>query len=690
MTISTTDSRKEYVGNGVTTAFPIPFRFLENSHIVVTYVINSAQTDWVMGSDYTLSGADDDAGGMLIATVAPVSLSTLIIRRVVPATQETDYISGDPFPAESHERAIDKLTMLAQQSEEVDARSLKFPVGDTEAQIGELPAAMLRAGRLLAFDANGRPTFAIPSDQSAASLQIALAGFGGSQMVWHRSSALNAVARSTFSKLDETVSIREWVATAGDGASAVTAFNFAVAHMNANPGTTVSLPDGEYLIDAGVTPILSSHSTFVGQGENTVIRITATGSAFRWGDDSALQILGGGFENCRIIYSAAPALGAVVFDVRNASRQGWYDMYFENPRTILRLANSANKPVSVQHAMGFRGYVYNSGSPTFDLRHGAGFFTDDIQLFVPVAAPVHPASMPVVDGTNFINISTGHWDTVIIGDNVLAERYSRGIYVYAASTIVINNLWVGSAVFDYNARGLLFYSETNANVVGVHLNGTWCTAWDGTSVSFDGPGNNTMHQLNEVRAFLAAEQGIYVAAAVSHIDIDSPMVYATNRGGGGASAIEVACSDFGIAGGRVNFDTAFVGLPYQSPFGVSIGSNLDRYRVTDTDARGTTAGFSIGGDTLDSKNRRVSGNINANYAGAKAGGIYALPASNVAWVNTTPFVVEMHVYGGTVAGIAKNATNLGGATHGSFVLDPGESIIVTYSSAPTVTWFARA
>lgn len=219
MTVSTTSSRIEYLGNGITSAFAIPFRFLENSHIRITRVeLDGSQTMLSPGADYTLVGDDADDGGVANLTVAPPNGVHLIILRVVPATQETDYISGDPFPAESHERALDKLTMLAQQGEEVDSRTLKFPVGDLASQIGDLPPAALRVNSLLAFDAFGRPSIAVPSSQSAAGLQLLLAGQSGSAQVGFIQSGAGSVPRTSQAKLRERVSVLDKGAV-GDGAA---------------------------------------------------------------------------------------------------------------------------------------------------------------------------------------------------------------------------------------------------------------------------------------------------------------------------------------------------------------------------------------------------------------------------------------------------------------------------------------
>lgn len=211
MTISTTTSRVEYTGNGVTTIFAVPFRFLENAHIVLTALaIDGSQTQLSQGADYTLVGEGDDDGGTATLTVAPQSGSYLIVRRVVPATQETDYISGDPFPAESHEAALDKLTMLVQQGEEVDARTLKFPVGDLGWQVGDLPPAAQRANRVLSFDDAGKPSTAVLSEQSAAGLQLFLAGPSGSSGIGFIQSGTGAVPRTQQAKDREIVAVTDY------------------------------------------------------------------------------------------------------------------------------------------------------------------------------------------------------------------------------------------------------------------------------------------------------------------------------------------------------------------------------------------------------------------------------------------------------------------------------------------------
>lgn len=115
MTVTSATARASYAGNGVTTAFTVPFRFLENSHVRVTLISSAGvETDKTLTTHYTVAGAGDATGTVTMIT-APASGETLLIRRNVPVTQVTNYVNGDRFPADSHENALDKLTMIAQQ-----------------------------------------------------------------------------------------------------------------------------------------------------------------------------------------------------------------------------------------------------------------------------------------------------------------------------------------------------------------------------------------------------------------------------------------------------------------------------------------------------------------------------------------------------------------------------------------------
>lgn len=133
MTVSSTTSRVSYAGNGSTLAFTVPFYFLDNTHLRVV-LRNTAGVEVVQTyvTNYSVTGAGVLTGGTVNMGIAPPTGSTLTILRSVPATQLADYVPNDPFPAETHERALDKLTMLAQQLADSDGRAMKLFDTDTE------------------------------------------------------------------------------------------------------------------------------------------------------------------------------------------------------------------------------------------------------------------------------------------------------------------------------------------------------------------------------------------------------------------------------------------------------------------------------------------------------------------------------------------------------------------------------
>lgn len=159
MTVTSTTARVSYAGNGSTKTFSVPFYFLDASHLRVTKRSSAGvETTYALTTNYTVTGAGSSSGGSITltsGTAAPASGETVVISRNVPLTQETDYQSNDDFPAETHERALDKIVMSNQQQQQDIERSVKFPVSDSTSLNMVLPTSSVRAGKLVKFDASG-------------------------------------------------------------------------------------------------------------------------------------------------------------------------------------------------------------------------------------------------------------------------------------------------------------------------------------------------------------------------------------------------------------------------------------------------------------------------------------------------------------------------------------------------------
>lgn len=149
MTVTAPSSRYvSYAGDGGSGPFAIPFRFVEAGDIRAALTTVDGVSSPLSGLSVT--GAGDPEGGSAITPVAVAPGETLTLWSETALIQLTDYIAADAFPAESHEAALDRLTLIAQDQAREIARTLKAPFGES---LGNLPPATMRKGAVLAFDA---------------------------------------------------------------------------------------------------------------------------------------------------------------------------------------------------------------------------------------------------------------------------------------------------------------------------------------------------------------------------------------------------------------------------------------------------------------------------------------------------------------------------------------------------------
>ena len=129
MTISSTETKAIYAGDGATNTFPVPFMFLRNEDIRVLLVDeHGRELSRSEGTDYSLSGVGEQTGGTCTLAEPPAAGRTVVIRREPALVQEVDYVENDAFPAATHEAALDKLTMICQALAEKLDRALTFRI----------------------------------------------------------------------------------------------------------------------------------------------------------------------------------------------------------------------------------------------------------------------------------------------------------------------------------------------------------------------------------------------------------------------------------------------------------------------------------------------------------------------------------------------------------------------------------
>ena len=157
MTVSSTNTKNSYSGDGSVTVFAYTFKIFDDDDISVIIRTDATGTETVQtkNTHYSVSGVGDAGGGNITFVTAPAVGETVVLIRQTVQTQTTDYTPNDPFPAESHENALDKLTLIIQDVQEEVDRSIKLSRTNTMTSTEFTVGSSDRADKVLAFDSSG-------------------------------------------------------------------------------------------------------------------------------------------------------------------------------------------------------------------------------------------------------------------------------------------------------------------------------------------------------------------------------------------------------------------------------------------------------------------------------------------------------------------------------------------------------
>lgn len=161
MTVTSTNQKVQFNGNGSTTVFAYNFKIFAQTDLSV--ILRSAagtETVQQLTTNYTVSGVGETSGGNVTMGTAPPSGTTLTILRVQPNLQGLDLVPNDPFPAGSMEDALDKLTFMVQTHDEEIGRSIKASKTNVIADSEFTVSAADRANKLFSFDSSGNLSIA--------------------------------------------------------------------------------------------------------------------------------------------------------------------------------------------------------------------------------------------------------------------------------------------------------------------------------------------------------------------------------------------------------------------------------------------------------------------------------------------------------------------------------------------------
>lgn len=156
--ISNVARRIVYTGSAGVGPYAFNFEVLENTDIKV-YKNDVLLT---LTTDYTVSISSSLGTGSVTLVSAASSSDRITIVGARPVERTSDFTTGGDFFANTLNDELDSQTILIQQVAETAERGIKAPVTDPTSINMTLPINTARAGRTLAFDANGNPVAGDP------------------------------------------------------------------------------------------------------------------------------------------------------------------------------------------------------------------------------------------------------------------------------------------------------------------------------------------------------------------------------------------------------------------------------------------------------------------------------------------------------------------------------------------------
>jgi hypothetical protein len=276
MTIQNTTIRKAgpSQGNGVTTVFPFTFKVFTATDILVTYLDTSGvESALVLTTNYTVSlNADQNTspGGSVTLLVALATATYITLTSRLANTQTLALTNSGGFYPESINNALDRTVIEIQQLAEQASRSITIPKSSTASPLLPIPTPL----NVLAWNVNG-----------TAIKNVSLESL--SDLSSYKAAGTGAVTRTVASKLNDTVSVKDFGAV-GDGFTD----NTAAIQAAYNSGVkSLYIPAGQYNFSGTIT-IPSSVQTYgAGIGESIFAGTVATQNMFNITATNAVDFL---------------------------------------------------------------------------------------------------------------------------------------------------------------------------------------------------------------------------------------------------------------------------------------------------------------------------------------------------------------------------------------------------------------
>lgn len=476
-------------------------------------------------------------------------------------------------------------------------------------------------------------------------------------------------ARTLTNKFQERVSVLDFTGVDPTGATdSTTGVQAAITAVCTAGGGTLYFPAGTYKLGTTALTVTCSGLYIAGAGitATTISTGATTNNVFAFSAPSNQ-----GIRDLLINYTGTPSAGAAVsvVGVRNFTMDrvkiaGAFQGIYISGGVIQYYTNL--EIMNTVAATGVSIFITGSGNDQF-LKN---IVMDNVSASQPLACiRINNTNAVWIDAVDVIHCGTG-----LLVDPQTASDF-------------ISWLFVSNSAFDTSSADGIKLAPANAAAVikGSNFVNNWTSTNTGLGVNIAGVGIIDGVKFVAHRAFNNGQSGYFIntsATRVQNVEFNDCDAAGNSQNSSGTYSgfdIGAGISGFSITNSRSGQQAQF---PNSQSRGIIVNPGAsNNYVLMGNDVRGNVNNSIYDGGTGTTK--IVKGNLGYNPIASTA---ITVGASPFTYTNNTGDTVNVFVTGGTVSSVTLGGNTVATATNTVVPVPQGQSVAVTYTVAPTMTY----